>query len=54
MTADISNVKIVIKGTRSIDEYKGIRQVMEEYAQEHEVSEIRWDNGIMLADGVPV
>lgn len=46
--------RIIIKGTHSIEEYKKVKLLLEDYATKHEVSEMRWHNGYMFADRVLV
>lgn len=54
LEADKATARIIIKGTHSIEEYKKARLLLEDYAAKHEVSEMRWQNGYMFADGVLV
>lgn len=47
-------MRIIIKGTKNIDEYKRVRRALERYGEEHGAEVMKWEWGTTTADGVPV
>lgn len=47
----MSDVKTIIKGTKTIEEYKRILALLTQYADAHGASVMRWEHGRAMADG---
>lgn len=47
-------MRIVIKGTNTIEEYKAVYSSLQAYGEEHGAEVMRWEWGEASADGEPV
>lgn len=50
----MSDAKMIIKGTKTVDEYKHILALLQQYADAHGASVMRWEYGRVTADGVEI
>lgn len=47
-------MKIIIKGTKTVEEYKDVYARLQQYGEEHEAEVMRWEWGVVTSDGKPV
>lgn len=47
-------MKIVIKGTDTVEQYKSVYSALQAYGEDHGAQEMRWEWGTISADGEPV